>query len=78
MATRAPMTQVRFRLELSTKEFLAYYQGAAGAVLARSVDGRWVRFPARVLRPYVTHAGIRGQFLLEFDADHRFRAIRKL
>ena len=47
-------------------------------VLATSVDGRRVRFPAMILRPFVTHVGIRGRFRILFDENHRFQGIEKI
>lgn len=56
----------------------SYYNGAVREVAATTVDGRVVRFPANILRPFVTHDGVHGEFEIEFDANHRFVAIHRL
>lgn len=70
--------EVRFNLTLSADQYRSYYEGNVNAVQVLSVDGRRIRFPASVLRPYLTHSGISGQFRIEFDENHRFKAITKL
>lgn len=72
------MNEIRFFLEITPEKYLAYYQGRVRDVVATGVDGRTVRFPAQVLRPYLTHGGIRGEFVLRFDADNRFLEIRRV
>jgi len=71
-------TLLRFRLSIPARRFLAYYQGHARTVMVRSTDGRRVRFPANILRPYVTKEGIFGEFVLEVDAEHKFVGLRRL
>jgi hypothetical protein len=65
-------------LTIPADEYQRLYQGSAREVVATSVDGRRVRFPAMILRPYVTHVGIRGRFRIVFDENHRFQAIEKI
>ncbi len=64
-------------LSISAEEFLALYQGLARDVVTRATDGRLVRFPARILQPYVTHQGIHGRFEIQFDQAGRFSSIRR-
>jgi len=40
--------------------------------------GRRVRFPANILRPFVTLEGIQGRFIIRFDSDSRFQGIDRL
>lgn len=70
--------QIRFRLAISAEDYLAYYQGAAKAVVVRAEDGRRVRFPAGALQPFITHQGIHGRFELRFDARHKLQALRRI
>ena len=65
-------------LSISTEEFQRLYEGSAKTVFARSVDGRSIRFPAGILRPFVLHNGVRGTFQIQFDDDNRFQAIQRL
>lgn len=66
------MQEIRFYLKLLFAEFLAFYQGAAREVVATALDGRTVRFPAAVLRPFVAHDGVHGMFVLRFDGANKF------
>ena len=71
-------TELRFRLDLSNSEYLAYYQGRAASIQTLSVDGRRVRFPANILRPHLRHDGVRGLFALRIDANHRVVDLRRI
>lgn len=66
------------QLHISPDEFQRLYEGTAKEVSARSIDGRRVRFPANVLRPFVTHIGISGLFRIQFSDDNRFQQIEKI
>lgn len=72
------MQAVVINLAISAEEYQRIYQGAVKDVLAVSVDGRRIRFPAMILRPYVTHTGIQGRFQIIFDAQNRFAGIERL
>ncbi|MEQ8861072.1 MAG: DUF2835 domain-containing protein [Pseudomonadales bacterium] len=65
-------------LNIPASELLRYYRGSAAVVIARDRYGRRVRFPAAVLRPFVTTAGVYGRFELEVDAANRLeRMVRQ-
>ena len=72
------MPEIRVSLSISSDKYLAFYKGVADTVVARAADGRKVRFPARVLRPFLTHDGIDGEFEIQFNDHHKFTGIRKL
>ena len=65
-------------LSISTEEYQRLYEGSVKTVFAHSVDGRSIRFPAGILRPFVLHNGVRGTFQIDFDADNRFQSIQRL
>jgi len=69
---------VRFFLDISSERYLAYYQGAAQKVIATGSDGRRIAFPASRLRPFVTLDGVRGEFLLRYDHEHRFHSLERI
>jgi hypothetical protein len=69
------MQTVTVRLKISPERFQAYYQGVVEYVVARSIDGRVVQFPARVLRPFISYQGIQGTFEITFDASMKFHSI---
>jgi len=72
------MKEFSFNLNISWDEFMAYYEGVARDVVAVSDEGLTVRFPAYVLRPYLTGRGIRGEFILECDEHNKFSSIRRV
>jgi hypothetical protein len=72
------VNEIRFYLNLSPERYLRYYQGAASAVSVVGVDGRRLQFPAEHLRPFVTHQGVQGEFVLQFDEQHKFLGLKRL
>jgi hypothetical protein len=75
---RLTLKSIIVNLVISAEEFQRLYEGSAKSVFAKSLDGRNVRFPAAILRPFVLHTGIRGTFQINFDEDSRFQSIQRL
>ncbi len=71
-------TQLMVSLRISAQDYQRLYSGSARTVLAYSRDGQRVRFPARILQPFVAHDGINGSFCIHFDDEYRFREIIKI
>ena len=69
---------IEVSLSIPAHEYLALYAGTAKNVHARSIDGRTVLFPARILQPFVTHSGISGHFKITFDTNGRFQQIERV
>ncbi len=65
-------------ISIDRDEYLKWYQGAASTVLATTTTGQKVRFPANILRPFVTHGGINGTFVIYFDDNNKFSDIRRI
>ncbi len=72
------MRSIIVPLRIQPDEFQRLYEGNVKDVSARSVDGLRVRFPASILRPYVTHAGIAGTFAIHFSNENKFHSIEKI
>ena len=72
------MREYRFVIRLPADRALAYYQGAIYTVQAVDVEGRRIRFPARLLRSHITHLGIEGLFALRVDDQNRAIDLRRL
>ncbi len=70
--------KVHIVLHISTHEYQEYYSGVARNVAATASDGRSIKFPANILRPFISHDGIHGEFVIEFDDNNKFVAINKL
>lgn len=72
------MTEITVNITISAEEYLAHYKGSVKDVIARAKDGRIIKFPSHILKPFVTRAGICGSFVISFDASNRFVNIRAI
>lgn len=72
------MHSVVVTVRIPADELLRFYAGQATEVLATALDGRTVRFPVRVLRPFVTEDGVAGTFQLRFDHNRKFVDITRV
>lgn len=72
------MHSVTVNLHISAEEYLRVYQGTGKVVVARDLQGRTVRFPAKILQPFVGHHGISGCFKITFSDHGKFQTIEKL
>jgi|TARA_Y100000310_G_scaffold343526_1_gene451643 hypothetical protein len=72
------MNELVVDLQVSQEKYLLLYKTYARSVRAVSRDGRSIRFPARVLQPFVDHEGVRGAFLIRFDDNNKFRQIQRI
>lgn len=71
------MPKIRVALDLPPHRFLAYYEGVVDDVVAKASDGRKIRFPARVLRPFMTQKGVIGSFFITYDDNKKFVSIER-
>ncbi len=65
-------------LDIPADEYVRVYQGTAKYVVARSQDGRTVRFPVNILQRFLTRDGIQGVFRLRHDANNKFVSIERI
>lgn len=72
------LRSIYVQLNIPPDEFKLLYEGVAKSVNARSLDGRTVKFPANILRPFVSHSGVVGTFAIHFSEDNRFNRIEKI
>lgn len=72
------MKRIVVDITIPADEFIRHYQVSGAVVVARSRDGRMVRFPANILQSFVTHSGISGSFEIQFDTSGKFSSIRRL
>ncbi|MGV6806383.1 MAG: DUF2835 domain-containing protein [bacterium] len=64
-------------LKIGAEEYQKLYAGQVRDVVARANNGQTVRFPASVLRPFVSHQGVYGTFELEVDGNLKLAGIRR-
>lgn len=69
------MQTIRFYLDISPDDYIAYYKGTAKNVLTKSIDGRSIKFPANILQRFLTHNGIKGLFELRYDDNGKYSDI---
>lgn len=72
------VNEVRFRLRIPAHRYLAHYQGTARTVMAVTLDGKRVQFPARLLVPYVSREGVFGEFILRYDENNKAIGLEKV
>lgn len=65
-------------IALSAERLIAVYQGRANRILLHSRDGRRVSVPAHHFRPFLTHEGVYGTFILEFSDKGELLDLRRL
>ena len=65
-------------LYIPEDELMKWYKSQVSWVNACARDGRRVRFPVEVIRPYVLHNGVRGTFRIFFSDEGRFIRIERL
>lgn len=70
--------QLTVDLNIPADSYLALYSGAARDVQAMTIDGLRIRFPGRILQPFVSREGVYGRFVIHFDDNNKFLAIEKI
>lgn len=66
-----------FTLNVSSEDYLPYYQGRVHSIIVRTEQGLKVEFPAMHLRKHLTRQGINGRFCLE-TRNNKFLSLEKL
>ena len=72
------MQELIIDVALPAERYLAWYQGQAKRVLMRSRDGRSISLPAHHLRPFLTHEGVYGSFVMRFTSDGKMVSLERL
>ena len=71
------MPSVTVTLAISHQQYARFYRGHASEVICTAKDGRKIQLPAGVLRKFLTHEGIYGEFLIRFSSKNKFIDITK-
>lgn len=72
------MQQLIIDVALPAERYLAWYRGDAKRVLMRSRDGRSISLPAHHLRPFLTHEGVYGSFVMRFTSEGKMVSLERL
>jgi len=67
----------KINLQINKSELEKYYTGV-NTVIAKSADGHKVQFPVNILQKFITHEGIHGVFILEYDDKFKFKHIQEV
>lgn len=65
-------------IALPAERYLAWYRGQAGRVLMYSRDGRRVSLPAHHLRPFLTHEGVYGSFVMRITREGKLISLQRM
>ena len=72
------MREFKFRLNIPASEILAYYHGEVSKVIVTCFNGQSVQFPVHALRPYVTHHGVTGTFVMRLSPENKLLGLEKI
>jgi len=72
------MQELIIDVALPAERYLAWYRGQAKRVLMRSRDGRSISLPAHHLRPFLTHEGVYGSFVMRFTSEGKMVSLERL
>ena len=68
---------IRFKLNISAKEYLECYRGIVPFVIVNTLDGRTLQIPFSSLRQFATPTGIAGEFIIYFDVNNKLIGIER-
>lgn len=68
--------EIAFHLNISAPALQRYYAGSVKSVSVIADDGRRIQFPVSALRPFVSHEGVYGHFVMLVDAGNKLIEIR--
>ncbi|MBW8183976.1 DUF2835 domain-containing protein [Shewanella nanhaiensis] len=67
-----------FSINVNYQEFERYYQGHADKVEVRDNEGRILWIHGRHFRPFLTRAGVQGQFKMELSQSGELLSLLKI
>ncbi len=69
--------KISFHLDISSEKLQRYYKGSINSVSVIADDGRRIQFPVSSLRPFISHAGVKGNFVMSVDANYKLIDIHR-
>ena len=66
-----------FSLNLTSDDYLPYYQGRVNTIIVTTHQGLKLEFPAMHLRKFTTATGIKGRFCLQTQ-HNKFLSLDKI
>ena len=77
MAPAPPLRQSYFYLVLTAEQVKLFYSGDKNRVQVTDAAGKTLNIPWSALVPYVTPLGVRGNFVIRYDAAGKLRDLRR-
>ena len=71
------LRQSLFRLALTADQVGLFYSGAKTRVQVTDERGKTLNIPWSALVPYVTPLGVRGSFIIRYDAEGKLSDLRR-
>lgn len=71
-------TRIHVVINISYDDFLPFYEGRVKDIIAPSLAGKSIRFPAKAIRPYLTRSGIRGIFELCMNPENKLLSCERV
>jgi len=72
------MKQYEFHLNIPPETLSSYYRGEVKQVFVRCRNNLSIKFPVSLLRPFITAAGVYGDFVLSCEDDHTGALLKRL
>ena len=70
--------KISFGLSVSYDDYLSFYQGIASRVRLRADNGQIIVFPASRLKPFLSHSGVHGRFVITYDENNKFVSLERV
>ena len=77
MVSAPPLRQSYFHLVLTAEQVKLFYAGDKARVQVTDAAGKTLNIPWSVLVPFVTPLGVRGNFVIRYDAAGKLRGLRR-
>lgn len=72
------MSTIVIDVALVAYKFEEMYKGRVRNLLVSSRDGRRIQLPLTIFRPFLTHQGVFGAFMVKFDENNKLLDIQKI
>jgi len=77
MASASTLRQSYFHLVLTAEQVKLFYSGDKNRVQVTDATGKTLNIPWSALVPYVTPLGVRGSFIIRYDAEGKLSELRR-
>jgi len=71
------MPSAQFSIRIDAREIEKYYRGQARSVVVKATNGLKIQFPANLLLPYISHDGVKGHFILNYDERGKAQSLHR-